>query len=266
MRVVIVGLGKSGTTAALYAVRSAMPAETRMLFEPHAYVVLQSPHVAAKVLLHPAVAMDYVFYRQFDKIVLMARDPRDILISKALYRVFGGKTMHTDTAKLDQYLALLRAKEANPRAVSLTRINALFQTLTNRPLHSDEGTARLLNDAIAFHDAFPDCLLFKYEAMVEGQFESVAQYLSLRAEAMIPDVPDQFRRVARSLRAGNWRDWFCPEDVAHYRPLLSAYMNRYGYADDWTLASEPRIRPEECSEYVMRLVRERRGGSAAAVG
>ena len=34
MRIVIVGLGKSGTTALLYAVRAAMPADTQLLFEP----------------------------------------------------------------------------------------------------------------------------------------------------------------------------------------------------------------------------------------
>ena len=54
-------------------------------------------------------------------------------------------------------------------------------------------------------------------------------------------------------------------DVEHYRPLLSAYMSRYDYDDDWTLESEPVVRAEECSEYVMRLVRERRQGFPASV-
>jgi len=49
------------------------------------------------------------------------------------------------------------------------------------------------------------------------------------------------------------------QDVAHYRPLLADYMRRYGYDDDWAIAAEPCIRPEECSEYVLRLVRERQG-------
>lgn len=266
MRVVIVGLGKSGTTALVYAVRSAMPADTQMLFEPHAYVALQSPNVAAKVLLHPRFPLEHAFYRQFDKIVLLVRDPRDLLISKALYRVFGAKSLHADPAKLDQYVELLRAKEADPRSVSLTRINAVFQSFVGPTLHSDEGLARILNDAVVFHQAFPDCMVFRYEAMVDGQFDSLAQYLSLSAEAMKPVVPDGLRRVVRSRRAGNWRDWYCPEDVEHYRPLLSAYMDRYGYSDDWELDAEPLIRPEECSEYVLRLVRERRGQSAAAVG
>lgn len=266
MRVVIVGLGKSGTTAVLYAIRSAMPPDTRVVFEPHTYVVVEGTNVAAKVLLNPRFPIDYAFYRQFDRIVLLVRDPRDVLISKLLYRTFGSRALHGDPAKLEQYLALLRAKETDPRSVSLLRINALYETLSGPTLHSDEGRSRMLNDAMAFHDAFPDCMVFKYETMVTGKFDALAEYLSLSAAAMKPDVPAQFSRVVRTRRAGNWRDWFCPEDVVHYRPLLSVYMERYGYSDAWELATEPLVRPEECSGYVMRLVRERRGGTAAAGG
>jgi hypothetical protein len=264
MRVVVVGLGKSGTSALVYAIRSAMPADTQLLFEPRAFVALHSANVAAKVLLHPKFPMEQAFYRQFDRIVLLVRDPRDLLVSKALYRMFNAKAIQSDPAKLDRYLDLLRAKEADPRSVSLTRINRLFQDLVGPTLHSDEGLGRMLSDAVAFHEAYPDCFVFRYEDMVEGRFGPLAQHLSLSADAMRPQVPATLSRVVRSRRAGNWRDWFCLEDVLHYRPLLAAYMSRYGYADDWTLASDPVIRPEECSEYVLRLVRERRGGHAVA--
>jgi hypothetical protein len=265
VRVVIVGLGKSGTTALLFAVRSAMPANTQVIFEPHGPVALQATEVAAKVLLNPRFPLAHAFYRQFDKIVLLVRDPRDLLISKALYRIFGGK-LHSDPAKIDRYVALLRRKEADPRSVSLTSINAMFQSLVDPTLRASEGVTRLLDAAMAFHDAFPDCVVFRYEALVAGRFESLAQHLSLRAEAMRPEVPDSLRRVVRSRRAGNWRDWFCPEDVAHYRPLLAAYMERYAYADGWELSATPTIRAEECSEYVLRLVHERRERALAPAG
>ncbi len=123
-----------------------------------------------------------------------------------------------------------------------------------------------MDGAVAFNRAFPECLVYKYESMVAARFEPVAQYLSLPAEAMNPQVPDSLRRVVRSRRAGNWRDWFCPEDVEHYRPLLSGYMERYDYPDDWLLNPEPRIRPEECSEYVLRLDRERRSSPGTSAG
>jgi len=264
MRVVIVGMGKSGTTALLYAVRAAMPAQTTLLFEPRAFVAVEAADVAAKVLLHPKHPMPHAFYRQFDRVVLLVRDPRDILISRALYRIFGAASLLTDQAKLDAYLALLAAKEADPRAVSMLAINALFEQLTGSATHSDGTRLRMLEDAMAFHDAFPDCLLFKYEAMVEGRYDALAAYLALPIAAAPPDVPPELQRVVRSRRAGNWRDWFCPEDVAHYRPLLAPYMQRYGYDDDWSLAPAPAILPEECTGYVLRLVRERRSGHPTA--
>jgi hypothetical protein len=261
MRVAVVGLGKSGSTALLYAIRAAMPADTQVIFEPHAHVTLQTPNVAAKVLLHPRYPIEHAFYRQFDRLVLLVRDPRDLLVSRALYRVFGARALHADRGKLDRYIALLRVKEADPQSISLTRINAVFESLAGPTLHSDEGLTRLLNDAVEFHHAFRDCMVFKYEMMVAGCFESVAAYLSLQAQAMKPEVPATLSRVVRTRRAGNWRDWFCPDDIAHYRPLLSAYMERYGYPDDWELNARPEIRREECSEYGLRLVRERLGVS-----
>ncbi len=160
MRVIIAGLGKSGTTAALYAVRSAMPADTQILFEPRRVIEVQAVNAVAKVLLNPRFSIEDAFYRQFDKMVLLVRDPRDVLISKLLYRTFGSRALHDDPAKLDQYLDLLRAKEANPRVVSLLRINALYEKLSGPTQHSDEGRERLLSGATSFHDAFPDAFVF----------------------------------------------------------------------------------------------------------
>src|SRR4249919_3624194 len=148
MRIVVVGLGKSGTTALIYAIRAAMPADTEVIFEPHAFVPVREPNVAAKVLLNPAFPLDGAFYRQFERIILLLRDPRDLLISKALYRIYGGTPLHADRAKLEEYVALLRAKEKDPPSVSFLRIVALFQTLNGRGPNPDAGLARRLNDIV----------------------------------------------------------------------------------------------------------------------
>ena len=158
MRIVVVGLGKSGTTALIYAIRSAMPADTELLFEPHAFVPVREPNVAAKALLNPRIPLGPEFYRQFERIVLLLRDPRDLLISKALYRVYGGTPLHADRAKLEEYVALLRAKEDDPRSVSFLQIVALFQTLNGRGPNPDAGIAKSLNYIAAFQRAFPECL------------------------------------------------------------------------------------------------------------
>ena len=94
----------------------------------------------------------------------------------------------------------------------------------------------------------------------------VTGQVASEAEAMKPEIPHSLQRVVRSRRAGNWRDWFCPEDVRHYRPLVAGYMARYGYPDEWELNARPVISPEECSKYALRLDRERRGMSASTSG
>jgi hypothetical protein len=259
MRIVVVGLAKSGTTALLYAIRAAMPADTEVLFEPRDPVELRAPNVAAKVLLDPDRPLGGDFYRQFERVVLIVRDPRDILVSKALYRVFGAKALHQDPERLDEYLELLRAKEADPRAVSLTQINATFLRLAGPSLHTDEGLTRLLSALVAFHEAFPGAVVFRYEDLVEGRFAELAQALSLPLDAMRAEVPAELGRVVRSRRAGNWRSWFCPIDVEHYRPLVAGFMERYGYADEWALDAAPAIAAEECSGYALRLLAERLG-------
>jgi hypothetical protein len=100
-------------------------------------------------------------------------------VSKGLYRIYGGNPLHADLPKLDRTFELLRAKERDPRSVPFMRILALFASLNGRPPNPDLGIARRLNDIVAFQQAFPGCLVYPYEAMVEGRFDAVAEFLSL---------------------------------------------------------------------------------------
>lgn len=258
MRILVIGLGKSGTTALLYAIRAAMPApaDTRLIFEPHGPVAIREDHALAKVLLNPRDELGEAFYNSFDHTILIIRDPRDLVVSKALYRIYNVPAVAKDQGKLSRYLDLLRAKERDPRSVSLCSMNRLFRELLGRSSSQDEALVALLNYAMQFHASHPDCLVYPYERMVAGDFSSVADYLALPVQAQDATVPQSLSRVVRSRRAGNWRDWFCPEDVEHYRPLLLPYMTRYGYADEWDLSPNPAILPQEASEYVQRLALE----------
>jgi hypothetical protein len=259
VRIVIVGIGKSGTTALLYAVHAAMPSQTPVIFEPRTSFAVTSPDVAAKILIDPRFPMEAGVFHQFDRIVLLVRDPRDIFVSKALYRTRGSVAMQSDPGKLAQYVALLREKEADPRAVPLARINALFDALTEAATTADEAMVQLLDGVVAFHQSFPQAFVYKYESMVAGDFHALGQHLALDPASLVPRVPAELQRVVRTRRAGNWRDWLTPEDVAHYRPMFAPFMARYGYPDEWALNDRPAIHADECSEYVLMLDRERRG-------
>jgi hypothetical protein len=72
-------------------------------------------------------------------------------------------------------------------------------------------------------------------------------------------VPKNLERVERTKKYGEWRNWFTPEDVARFQPVLTPYLKRYGYDfDDWRLSDAPIIRSEHCSRYFTSLVQERR--------
>jgi hypothetical protein len=258
MRVSVVGIGKSGTTALVYKIHGAMPPDTELFFEPREVVAFTKTHAVAKTLLNPEIVIDDAFYRLFDKTVLIVRDPRDVMVSKALYRIRSRPELYRDAAKLQRYADLLRRKESDPRSVSLAEIRTLFAELCgfrNRDLEAFEA---LIDYAMSFHDRHPNVFTYRYEDMVNLKIDALADYLELPLAAEQIKVPDSLARVDRSRRSGNWRNWFCQEDVELLQPIARSYMERYGYdSSDWKLNEDPQIRPEESSEYVLRLVRER---------
>jgi hypothetical protein len=99
---------------------------------------------------------------------------------------------------------------------------------------------------------------FRYEDMVDGRFADIERLLGFKLDQRPPgEAP--LKRVARTRSYGDWKNWFLQEDVDYFRPILSEYMSRYGYAKDWGLNTDPRIRPEHGSRFVERLVRGRNG-------
>ena len=103
-RILIQGLAKSGTSALLYKIANSLPrGETEVLFELPRCPGCSATNVVAKVLLDgylwsldathrhtvEPTTVDIDSYAGFDKRILIVRDPRDRLISQALYVFFG---------------------------------------------------------------------------------------------------------------------------------------------------------------------------------
>lgn len=260
MRVLVAGVGKSGTTALAYAIHAGMPADTALLFEPRSPMAVTQPNVLAKILLNPRHGVGETFVGSFDKVVLIVRDPRDIVVSKTMYRVFNEPAIYGNPANLQRYLAAVREKEADPRSWPMVKLNALLHEFSGKDYHAPDSVRALLGLAIDFHTAHAASLVYSYECMVEGDYSAVTKFIGLPVRGA--EVPPELARVARSRRAGNWRHWFCPEDVQYYRPMLRSYMEHFGYADDWALCASPIIRPEEATAYVQKLVAERNGFKA----
>jgi hypothetical protein len=257
MRILLIGLGKSGTTALFYKLKSALPPETRWLFEPIRFdaVAMPEPHLLVKTLINKQ-GLEIESFQTFDKKVFLVRDPRDLIISRILYHIYNAPGLCRDGAKVSTFLAMLRRKEADPKSTSLCSIIDLFTQLAEVDLSG--LLIQSLDLALRFHDEHPCYFVYKYEHMVAARYEALADYLDLDLNPEASQVPEFLERVVRTKQSGDWRNWFTAEDVDFFSPHCGAFMQRFDYGNDWMLPAEPRIPPSHASQYVRRIVDERR--------
>ncbi len=69
-------------------------------------------------------------------------------------------------------------------------------------------------------------------------------------------MPEDFGFVARTMKSGDWKNWFIEEDVEYFKPYLQPYILKYGYSDDWTLPDSPVLDPAYGSHYVLMLIED----------
>ena len=261
MRVVIFGLGKTGTTALFFKLKQAMAADTLCLFEPRTFAPPsgQTGEILAKVLIGYNRNVDPSGFLGFDRTLFLTRDPRDTLISRVLYDIYNEPAICADEAKVDAFVNLLRRKEEDPAGTPLRDIIELFDRMALRAVLP--RATRDAGVALDFQRQHRHLFNYRYEDLVRADYRPIEPYLGFTVNGETATVPADFARVVRTKQAGNWQHWLTAADVDVFRPWFSPYLDYNGYSDDWTLASEPHIPREHCSGYVMRLVNERRGTS-----
>lgn len=258
MKTVIVGQGKTGTTALFFKLKQALPVDTTCLFEPRSFdpSMGDAGDVLAKVLIGFNRGVDLAGLFAFDKKLVLTRDPRDTLVSRVLYDIYNEPALCADDAKVEAFVQLLRRKEATPLSTPLVEVIGLFDRMCRRPL-----LPRATHDAavaLEFQRGHSDFVPYRYEDLIRADFTAIESYLGCSIRPDLAVVPIDYERVARSKRSGDWREWLTPDDVDFFRPYFAPYLSFNGYADDWTLSDQPRILAEHGSEYVLRLVDERR--------
>ena len=246
MKVVIGGTGKSGTTALTYKVAKPLPG-CRVLFEPveRRAALETANHTVVKIKLRSA--RDYAraaAYREFDRRVLLLRDPRDWLISRQLYLWY---SRNLSSREFNTFITRLKRKEAAPASVSFLDLSP-----STLPLQDQLET---LNDFVQLKSRlvaegwFP----FRYEAMVTADFGRLNDYLGFDVDAGA-EVDARHQRVVRSKASGNWRHWLTSRDVEQLRPQLSKSLRQLGYNEgDWCIAVPQALDPRLGSDYVMKL-------------
>ena len=149
MKVLIVGLPKSGTTALYTKVKDVLPQETLSLYEPRRFDAAAAQHkdVLAKILIGQVGDFDYRSFRDFERRILIVRDPRDHLVSRLLYRACADPLFRADDAMVSGFVETLRQKERDPRSLSLLQVldsyNKAAQPRRASPARPWPATAQL---------------------------------------------------------------------------------------------------------------------------
>jgi hypothetical protein len=265
MKVLILGLGKSGTTAMVYKVAGGLPnCQAFSGGKPGKYIG-NYENAVYKHTYEERKGKSFELYREhlnkehYDRKIWMARDPRDAAISRMLYRWHRGFLGRKK--QFEAHLDLVLKKEQDPRSVPFYEI-CRYTGHNDWPrgkedvFEEEEFRYRRMRDFVK--SLGDDWFLFRYEDLVEKKFETLNAYLGFEtaADAEVP-VGTGKEKVVRKKAYGDWRHWFSAEDVAFFKPAYTPYMEAVGYeCDDWNLNPEPVIEPEFSSEYMRGLPRK----------
>ncbi len=258
MRILVVGLPKSGTTILTYRIAGARD-DVVVEFEPPEGPDPDLAASAATIVTKKLVGsqtLNLDDFADYDRKIWICRDPRDFLVSQSLYR------WHRDQPPTDEdrkgfaeALDMIVAKEADPGSVPFLQ------------LKPDDYAGTF--DAVADlwrREADEEWFLYRYEDMVAGRYQDLNHYLGFDVDPEAT-VGAGFERVVRRKSTGDWRAWFTEHDVRHYRSgSMAAYMATFGYDhEDWAINPEPHLAPEHGSQYVQALYDDHRSdGSMAA--
>lgn len=265
LTIVIFGPYKSGTTGVFYKIRNSLPWTPKPLFEAKSYEYQPGDSkcgVLAKIILGVSGESDGIRYETFmgfQKKIYLVRDPRDLIISGILFMIQQEPSIYSESTKLERILEMLRQKEENPQRFSVCE---LFRTVVRESDHHDwngviDWLTRQYKWLPYFESGLTNYYRLRYEDFVDGKLGGLESYLGLRLDG-VAQVDRTHGHVPRTLGYDNWKNWFVPEDIDFFRPLLEDYIKCYGYDNQWQLNVKQAISPEHSSKYVMRTVDMRR--------
>lgn len=251
MRVLIVGEGKSGTTALMRSVSACLD-EPVELFEPRLITAedLTPETLVVKKLLLNWQRSENRLLSDFDKRVLISRDPRDRIISHMLYDAYNRAPIMSEKQR-QRWIDALTRKVERPRSVSMAKLFNLWWRVSQADLMSIY--VRVLDRGVSFHSRPDNAFhVIRYEAYVDGNFDALNDYLGLSIKPGV--VTGSEERVSRSKSSGAWRHWFTPADVRLFRPMTHRWLKETGgRVRDWKLEAEPTIDMSTSVDYVRGL-------------
>jgi hypothetical protein len=265
MQVMLLGVGKSGTTGMLYKIADGLPNCRAFSGGMPGKYVGNYENAVYKHTYEERKGKGFDTYRRhfavqaYDRKIWMARDPRDVAVSRILYRFHKGTILCKK--QFEAYYRLILQKEKNPAAVPFYEIYRYAGHGTwpvDKAEVAREETVRYGRMADFVKSLESDWFVFKYEDMVQEKLEAINRYLGfeLKRRAEVPKGSGK-DKVVRKKGFGDWRHWFTPEDITLFKPAYRPYMAAVNYdCEDWALAETPLIDPRFSSLYIKNLARQ----------
>jgi hypothetical protein len=261
--VIAIGAAKSGTTALFYALRNALRREgieTAGLFEPHnqeeveEYLASGSDSVPlAKALLLWVAKWEPRTFLQFQKRIVICRDPRDNMISALTFK-FPSRVRSGDKAKVEALINIFREKEAAPDKISVLEMLRRIRPLTDK----DEDFSMPLRRNALFPADFrrrygDQCFFLPYEDFVEGRLGALSDYVGIRIDPGA-EIDARHSFVTRKRTARDWPNWFLEEDIDFFVREVQGDYRLLGFDPEERPLVRREIAPEHCSQYVRKMV------------
>jgi hypothetical protein len=265
MKVLILGTGKTGTTAMVYKVAGGLPnCHAFSGGYPGKYIgdyenaVYKHTYEERKGKSFD-VFKEHLGKEHYDRKIWMARDPRDAAVSRMLYRWHRGYSGRKK--QYEAHLDLVLQKEQAPRSIPFYEIcrytghddwPRTATQVVEEEQHRYEQMLKFVN--ILGSDWF----FFTFENMVDNHLKDLNDYLGfeIKSEAEVPSASGK-AKVIRKKASGDWRHWFTDADQDLFKPAFNDYMEFFGYdCNDWAPSPDPLIEPRYASIYMQELPRK----------
>ena len=265
MKILILGTGKTGTTAMVYKVSGGLPnCKAFSGGHPGKYVA-DYENAVYKHTYEERKGKGFELFQahlkkeHYDRKIWMARDPRDAAVSRMLYRWHRGFSGRKK--QYEAHLDLVLKKEKGPQSIPFFEI-CRYTGHEDWPRTAEqvvEEEQHRYDQMLKFVNILDkDWFFLTFENMVENKVDALNNYLGfeIKNDAEVPSSSGK-AKVIRKKASGDWRHWFTEEDRELFKPAFTPYMEFIGYdRNDWEFDPDPVIEPQYSSVYMQNLPRK----------
>ena len=229
MKILILGLGKSGTTAMVYKVAGGLPnCQAFSGGKPGKYIG-EYENAVYKHTYEERKGKSFELYREhlrkehYDRKIWMARDPRDAAVSRMLYRWHRGYP--GKRKQYEAHLNLVLKKEQDPGSLpfyEICRYTGYDGCPRDKEAVFEEEKVRYQRMRAFVESLGDDWFMYRYEDMVDKKFDALNAYLGFETEsdAEVPSGTGK-EKVVRKKAYGDWRHWYTEEPQMLYVLIFS---------------------------------------------